>query len=412
MILNAISSSSTTPSIYFRYRIASSDQENFINFSEVLSLDVLNDLAILKVGRGEFDRIKEDLIPLEIVATSKMPFPLKMPSPLKSVSYGFSLLLDKETARKTTFEAYESDKINPHTIHLVGNASAMEGMSGGPIMVQGKVIGVLKSGWNNLFYATKSDTLLSLLNQPFINKDFNALSSEITSGKKMSSSWLKAYRERFYFYVSHLYMKMGKENKALKLMEGKFNDLYIDYKLAQLFFKNGADQTGLGVLKHLSKKGINQANWDMGAILFEQDYDEWSKVKRYFKIAAMRGFGPSSYVMGMDAEARGSFGEAASWYLKSVYQGYRPAFFKLGDFYKEHNLKKSNIYHVKQSYLMFEKFGSGKGRSRQSLLMFDEFEEGRSKYNEIKEVQKQVAASSGSKYNKWSLCFKHFLSNY
>ena len=82
-------------------------------------------------------------------------------------------------------------KTNSHAIQLLGNVSGTGGLSGSPVMVQGKIIGVFKGSLKNLFFATKSDTLLSLLKRPFINKDFNDLKFEITESQKMLSSFVR-----------------------------------------------------------------------------------------------------------------------------------------------------------------------------------------------------------------------------
>ena len=298
----------------------------------------------------------------------------------------------EEIIKKITFKSYKSNKRDPHTIQLIGNADGMKGMSGGPVMVQGKVIGILKKGGINLFYATKSDALISLLERPFINKDFNALTLRVIKRKQMLSNWLEFYREEFYLNIVRFYIKMGKGDESLKIIEEKFDDISMDYRLANLFFQKGDVQTGMEILNHLPKKGINQASWEIGAILFEEGH-EWSKVKRKFKIAALRGFGPSSYVMGMDAEAEGLLKEAEDWFIKSFYQGYLPAYFKLEDFYKVYNPEELHD-HYKRAYFI----------SDQLLEIYN-------KYNKIKEAQKQVVDSTENEKEKQSLCLRAFLKH-
>ena len=379
VILRAISSSAT-PSLYFFYK------RKQLHFSKLLVLDQSNDLVILTLKQEDFKQVEKDLIPLEIAATSKMP------SHLKGVSYGFSSFLEEMSFAKTTFKAYESNKRDPHTIQLIGNADVLKGMSGSPVMVQGKVIGILKKTWVNLFFATKSDTLLSLLKRPFINKDFNALKSEIIR-EQMLPDGLENH-ESFYLDLVDRYLKMGQGEEVVKIMEEQFSNLYMHYELAHLFFKNGDDQTGMEILNHLSKKGINQAIWDMGSILFKEGY-EWSKVKRYFQRAALRGFGPSSYVMGMDADAKGLFEEASSWFVKSFYQGYLPAYFKLSDFYKVYNPEEAHAHYMKRAY-----------------LISSQFFEVRDKYDEIKEAQKQITGLTKDKQQNQSRCLEAFLKTY
>ena len=347
-VLLGVISPSATPSLYFDYR------NRRHNFSKLLALDQSNDLAILKLREEDFKQVEKYLIPLEIVATAKMP------SHLKGVSYGFTELLDTNITKKITFKGYESVEIDPHTIQLISNINITDGMSGSPVVIQGKVIGVLNRSWNNLFFATKSDALISLLERPFINKDFNDLSSEILSWINYNLKFSEFFKRLFYLIpaklIAKLYVKMGQGEKLLKILKTKpsnsFMYSYEYYGFAKIFFQNGDTQRGLESSLHLNNKGFNIVNWDIAKGFFEEGHEWSSEVKRYFKRAALRGFGPSSYVMGMDAEARGSFEEAASWFAKSFYQGYIPAFFKLKDLYREHNLKMSSIHHTSTKLFM------------------------------------------------------------
>ena len=83
-----------TPSFYFFYK------GKKLHFSKILSLDVSNDLAILKLREEDFKQVEKDLIPLEIVATAKMP------SHLKGVIYGFSSgdLFKRRDYKKNNFQ--------------------------------------------------------------------------------------------------------------------------------------------------------------------------------------------------------------------------------------------------------------------------------------------------------------------
>ena len=69
-----------------------------LHFSKLLALDQSNDLAILKLREEDFKQVEKDLIPLEIVATAKMP------SHLKGVSYGFTHLLGANIIKKNNFQ--------------------------------------------------------------------------------------------------------------------------------------------------------------------------------------------------------------------------------------------------------------------------------------------------------------------
>ena len=83
--------------------------------------------------------------------------------------------------------------------------------------------------------------------------------------------------------------------------------------------------------------------------------------------------------MGVYAEKDGLLKEAENWFIESFYQGYLLAYFKLGDFYKEHNLKESNVYH------MMEQIDLERGQ----------FKEAKKKYDEMQENQKQIISPIG-----------------
>ena len=148
-------SENISASLFIKY------ENKYISVKKITAISFEDDIAILEIDKKDSEKIRE-FIPLEII-----PFSKNLTSKKGSI-YGFPANTATSFS-EITFQEMKFKNIffyNSNFFKTYVNYNDLHGASGSPVLIDGKVIGVLKEADNNEATSTPSTSLIELLKKP------------------------------------------------------------------------------------------------------------------------------------------------------------------------------------------------------------------------------------------------------
>ena len=136
-------------------------ENKYISVKKITAISFEDDIAILEIDEKDSKKIRE-FIPLEII-----PLPKNITSKKGSI-YGFPA----NTATSFSEVIFQEMKFknifyyNGNFFKTYVNFNNLSGASGSPVLVDGKVVGMMKQSYENNSHSTPSTSLIEILKKP------------------------------------------------------------------------------------------------------------------------------------------------------------------------------------------------------------------------------------------------------
>ncbi|MGI9549213.1 MAG: trypsin-like peptidase domain-containing protein [Bdellovibrionales bacterium] len=271
-----------------------------IYFKEVLHIDFKNDLAVLTIDKNKYPELKKNLIPLKIAS-------IEPNIHQKGVIYGYPATYPKpflsSSFREIKFETLYF--YNEENFYTSTNNGHLKGSSGGPVIIDGKVRGVFKAGFDNLAACTPSQRLIELLKKrtPPLLKEDDFLFSYLNYLYEMGPNYLTPIEveETFPEKFNIIFQQVTKENQeminekviSLQNFISKNPNIYWPRQLlARFYFANKNPQKAFELLdvEIIPKEMYHRA-------YIKLFYGYFDEALKDLKESADWGFAPSFYAL-------------------------------------------------------------------------------------------------------------------
>ncbi len=172
-------------------------KNQIITFKKIVAVDFKHDLIVLEVDQTH-SKLMEELTPLKIGSFSQEL------TNQKGYAYGFPA--DKPYPhelfkfKEMTFESIHINDIN--SFHTYTNVNHLPGGSGSPMLIDGKVVGILRLAFHNEASATSSNALIELLNKEPISltKNEELIDLFLVFIQKIKTNPTKDWLSLLFFY--------------------------------------------------------------------------------------------------------------------------------------------------------------------------------------------------------------------
>lgn len=330
---------------YFIRILDTHKNDHIIYIKTILHLDALNDLAVVQVHPKNIPFLDTILTPLTISKSIKLTN--KLSYKVISVDYHSH----KKPIIKTIpllspsimIPFYTNDTQHTLKIH---SSSLIFGMSGSPVLVNNKVIGIVRSSKFNLAFglATSSLYLLKLLKTKPLNCiNHDCVYQEIEDIKtKAENNNIHAQYILSKFYTNGIRVKKNKTiarywlTKAAKQTEYQPPITYFSYNNFIYNKKN------MNKIVQDAKKGHAESQYQLSTIYyFGNTYFKQIQTMYWLKKAAQQGHIEAQYNLGkMYLHRKGilkNLNQAHYWLLKAAQQDHREAQYELSLLYSQKN---------------------------------------------------------------------------
>ena len=306
-------------------------EDEYLPFKKITAINFEDDIAILEIDEKNSQKMR-DLIPLEII-----PFSKNLTSK-KGFIYGFPL--DKSKSFAETLQEMSFQNIFPYNnnfFETYTNANYMNGSSGSPVLVDGKVIGVVKQSYENKARSITSTPLIELLDKDPLsltkNQELYSLFLSLVEKTKanpeqnikaiISLHGLKPYGDNI-SNMDDIQNTLNKINELENLLtDDDSNNSLIYPMMANYYLNIGKREKTISILNELSDPSSLflkvLLKIDGGHTFSEEDLQK----------SADAGFNPALFAMAIYSFVKGDRNHYLKYMKKAADQGHALAQFHL-----------------------------------------------------------------------------------